>query len=69
MGSEMCIRDRIIKLVVRGERTLLDMGDSELGLIELSGEAASWGRLDWVGKKVGVIVNAGGSETLFLSGK
>ena len=61
--------DTIIKLVVRGERTLLDMGDSELGLIELSGGAASWGRLDWVGKKVGVIVNAGGSETLFLSGK
>tara|TARA_B100001142_G_scaffold283902_1_gene297226 strand:+ start:1341 stop:2681 length:1341 start_codon:yes stop_codon:yes gene_type:complete len=61
--------DTVIKLVVRGERTLLDMGDSELGLIELSGGSARWGRLDWVGKKVGVIVNAGGSETLFLSGK
>jgi hypothetical protein len=61
--------DTVIKLVVRGERTLLDMGDSELGLIELSGGAAKWGRLDWVGKKVGVIVNTGGSETLFLSGK
>jgi hypothetical protein len=61
--------DTLIKLVVRGERTLLDMGDSELGLIELSGGAAKWGRLDWVGKKVGVIVNTGGSETLFLSGK
>jgi|TARA_B110000438_G_scaffold42262_1_gene42069 hypothetical protein len=61
--------DTVIKLVVRGERTLLDMGDSEPGLIELSGGAAKWGRLDWVGKKVGVIVNTGGRETLFLLGK
>ena len=61
--------DTVIKLVVRGERTLLDMEDSELGLFDLSGGAAKWGTLDWVGTKVGVIVNAGGSETLFLSGK
>ena len=61
--------DTLIKLVVRGERTLLDMEDSELELFDLSGGAAKWGRLDWVGTKVGVIVNAGGSETLFLSGK